>query len=358
MKATKRKDGRYQVGVMIKGKRHYIYAPTEKEALHEAKVLKESTKKAPRFAEKLTVKEYANMWLDGIRHSVRSSTLSTYIKVLRWHWIPMFGKTLLSDLTRDDIQKRINEMVDEGYSPSTVKMSLVIFSNMIKNAVIEGFIPTSPCTFVKTPPKKKTGSKALTIDECTKLLKALGASMFDDCIKLILYTGLRRSEALGLTIKDVDFKKQTLTVNNTVVTINGRLVLREETKTESSHRTISLDHDTMEIVLKRCKEATSKGTDLLFPSRTLNVSTPHALSAHFKKYVHILNFDKSITLHSLRHTHATLLLESGASIKAVQARLGHSSIQTTLDIYTHSTQEMDKQASILFTEHLKRTNSN
>ena len=173
--------------------------------------------------------------------------------------------------------------------------------------------------------------------------------------RLLAYTGIRKGECLALTWNDIDFKNNTLTVNKTIsVGLNNKQIVQDP-KSFNSFRTISIDTNTMTILKKWKTEQASillkfgynsmNKNQLLFSTASRNkmytLSKPRTI---LKKVCDKNNF-KFIHIHGFRHTHASLLFESGVTMESVKERLGHSDIQTTVNIYTHITQKnKDKTA--------------
>lgn len=181
---------------------------------------------------------------------------------------------------------------------------------------------------------------------------------------LLAYTGVRKGEALSLTWKDIDFKNRTLTVSKTIAIGKNGAILIQKPKTKASIRTISLDTNTVDLLkewrinqTKRIEElglvynveqlVFSKDEDNSF----MNPRTPQTwLDTLYRKNKKL----RQITPHGFRHTHASLLFEAGASMKQVQARLGHSNIKTTMNVYTHVTKEGRDKTADIFSEYMHK----
>lgn len=158
--------------------------------------------------------------------------------------------------------------------------------------------------------------------------------------RLLAYSGIRIGELLALTWQDVSFVSKTIRVNKTMVYIKGKKPFTQSPKTKTSNRLINMDNETIE-VLKAWKNyqktyygVIKNNKQLLFINRDngyLQNKTVKDWNLKIAKQAKI----KPIKLHGFRHTHATLLLKAGVPIKEVQYRLGHSKIDTTLNIYAH-----------------------
>lgn len=161
--------------------------------------------------------------------------------------------------------------------------------------------------------------------------------------RLLAYTGLRRCEALALLWSDVDFKTGTLTINKTLSTGINNVPVVHETKTKSGMRTIEIDRETLRILNDwRAAQKTLSMKGLIFPSKNgteMPITNPYTFFQRVAKQLGIKG-----TIHSFRHTHASMLFEAGWSIKDVQERLGHKDFKTTMDIYTHVPQRRRKES--------------
>ena len=188
-------------------------------------------------------------------------------------------------------------------------------------------------------PEFKKGKKQinfLTIEEVNTLLDFYKNNQYwYTLFRLMIYTGLRRGETLALTWEDIDFKNKTLTVNKTLSIGEYKKIVLSTPKTENSIRTIDLDNKTL---LELQKLKIQSKYKLIFPNKKGNFSRLSNIADKLNQAIKETGI-KKIRVHDLRHTHASLLFASGANIKYVQTRLGHSDIKTTLNIYTHVTKD-------------------
>ena len=227
-----------------------------------------------------------------------------------------------------------------------------IINRVFKYAMHLDIIQTNPVDRIIRPKQQKPRKEkiALTKKELNKFLtlaKKDARPVLYTAWHTLAYTGLRRGELLGLEWSDIDFKNKTISINRTLVSINGKLSVQTP-KTKRSTRTISLDDSTVQI-LKDWKLEQKK---LFFKHgiKSRNIVITNTVGGYFD----FANFRddlqtfiskhklKQFSVHSLRHTHASLLFEAGIEPKTISDRLGHSNIQTTLDMYTHLN---DKQRS-------------
>lgn len=172
-------------------------------------------------------------------------------------------------------------------------------------------------------------------------------------IMLLIYTGIRRGELFGLEWKDIDFENGYLEIVRTSQYIGNKTLITKEPKTKSSRRMMKLSNDIIKIlnsyrvwqIEQRFKIGSEwHDTDRLFTQWNGLPMYPDSLTKWFNKFLKRHNL-RQVTLHSLRHTNATLMIAEGTDIRTVASRLGHSNTSTTLNIYTHALKSKDTQAA-------------
>lgn len=284
--------------------------------------------------------EYFEEWIYLYKEgAVRPVTLKKY-EVAQRYLEELVPDMKLNEMNRKNYQKLLND-----YAQTHEKQTTMDFHHQIKGAILdavdEGLIEVNPTRKIiikgKKPAEKKP--KFLNQFEVQALLKQLDLKEninWDWFILLITKTGLRFSEALALTPADFDFSKQLVTINKSW-NYKGTKGSFQPTKNKSSVRKVQLDWQTAMQFSQLIKNLDME-KPIFVNKRVFNSTVNNRLK------VLCIKADISIiTVHSLRHTHASLLIFSGVSIASVAKRLGHSSMTTTQETYLHIIQELENQ---------------
>lgn len=296
-----------------------------------------------------TFEELASLWLENYKTTVKPSTFenvkSKVEKMIEEH----FEGMKLKKITVAYCQKVVIKL-SESYVLYNHYLSVI--NRIFKYAVLMDILNSNPFDKVIKPKSRQTQRKGnfLTKEELKEFLKIAQTatlSYFFPLVHLMAYTGLRQGEALALKWSDVDFENKKITVNKTAVWIKGKQTLQTP-KTKNSKRVISIDPTTLSI-LKSWKKDQIKiyfkngkhfegDENFIFTNQQGDWVQTHNFIPYFKRFVtsHAL---KPITPHGLRHTHASLLFSAGVEPKNISDRLGHSTVQITLDLYTHLTED-------------------
>lgn len=292
-------------------------------------------------SESVLFSEYFTNWVALYKEgAIRPITLSKYHQAHKW-LCKIAPNLKLCDINRASYQEIIN-----AYAKTHERQTTMDFHHIIKGAIIdamdEGLILKDPTrkTIIKGKKPQKKKLKFLNQYELHTLLADLNLKNeinWDYFILLIAKTGLRFSEALALTPNDFDFAHQVLTINKTWnYKGNGGF---QETKNKSSVRKIQID---WQLVIQFSTILTNLNKDSpIFVCENMRIfnSTINALLARHCKAARI----PVITIHGLRHTHASILLFAGVSIASVARRLGHANMTTTQKTYLHIIQELENQ---------------
>lgn len=298
---------------------------------------------------KPTFKEVADLWLESYETTVKPTTYQNTKNYLNAIIENHFKEIRIESVSVAMMQKIV---IDLSKKYVAYLSQLSIINRVFKYALHLDIIQTNPVDRIIRPKQQKPRKEkiALTKEELNQFLtlaKKDARPVLYTAWHTLAYTGLRRGELLGLEWSDIDFENKTMSVNKTLVTVNGSLYTQSP-KTKRSTRTISLDDATIQVLknwkLEQKKQFFKNGVkskDIVIT----NIKGSYLDFAYFreelKKFLSTHNL-KRFSVHSLRHTHASLLFEAGIEPKTISDRLGHSNIQTTLNMYTHLN---DKQRS-------------
>lgn len=296
-----------------------------------------------------TFEELAQLWLENYKTTVKPSTFENVKSKVEKMTEEHFKELKLKKITVAYCQRVVIEL-SKNYVLYNHYLSVI--NRIFKYAVLMDILNTNPLDKVIKPKSRQTQRKGnfLTKEELKEFLKLAQTatlSYFFPLVHLMAYTGLRQGEALALKWSDIDFENKKITVNKTAARIKEKQTLQTP-KTKNSKRVISIDPTTLSI-LKSWKKDQIKihfkngkhfegDENFIFTNQRGEWVHIHNFIRYFKRFIadHKL---KPITPHGLRHTHASLLFSAGVEPKNISDRLGHSTVQITLDLYTHITEE-------------------
>lgn len=300
-----------------------------------------------------TFKDIYELWYSQYVNTVKPITASHTERMFRLHILPEFENIKINKLTKLMCQKAINKWSKE-YSAFYLLKSIT--QKMLHYAVSQDIIDINPMQYVVMPKKDKTNetkkNQFLELSELKDFLAEAKETLnFQDYLifRVLAFTGIRKGELYALTWEDINISYKQLTVNKTLTRI-GKEYIISTPKTKASNRTIGLDDTTVseliiwkkqqkQELLKYGFKTKSNDEQLIFHRKNNTL--------HYPEHINILlssEMKTPLSPHSFRHTHASLLFESGATIKDVQKRLGHTNVNTTMDIYTHVTKSSERKA--------------
>lgn len=303
-----------------------------------------------------SLSEYMNEFMRKYKKNLSITTYIMYEKILQKHILPSLGKLKLSELQPLHIQKYVDEKTEE-LTPQTVKIHLNILRIALTNAYKLRIIDDKIIDRVMIPKEIKFENNIYTEEDLKILLNKIRNTNIELPVHLAVGFGLRISEILGLRWQDVNFEKCAISVRQITARVNGEVILKEP-KTESSIRDLSGPKEIFDMLKKERKRQLQdrlKGRkineELIFFDKKCRPIAEDCISQRFRRFLK-KECLKEIRFHDLRHAHATLLIKENVNPKIVSDRLGHSNINTTLNIYAHTLRKMDEEASEKIAERL------
>jgi len=363
---TLRKDGRWEgryiVGYDEEGKaiRKSVFGKTKTECTEKLRNLKDESSvvlgRSPTAAKSdMKFGEWIDIWFKSYcAPGLRESTMEGYRLLIYRHIIPEIGEIPINRLTQADLQRFYTQLKSSGRLRNTDTLGIGLSDRTVRachqkciaaldKAVEQKLISRNPAVGCKLPPKKSAKIKVLDHEEIYRFLQQAKYEGYYELMLLELATGLRRGEILGLQWNDLDEETGELRVERQVTRVNGKLTVVPP-KTKHSVRTIMLPIPIVNVLLDYKKNINSKW---MFPSPVKEEDEPRDPQSLYHRTQLILQHAgcKKIRFHDLRHTFATMSLENGMDVKTLSAIIGHISSATTLDIYSHITNEMQVSAA-------------
>ncbi|WIF95167.1 site-specific integrase [Caminicella sporogenes] len=356
----------FDVGV-INGKRKKIErvgGNTKKEALEALRKALNEYEKYGMIVEEseISVADYFDYWYkEYVLINCKYNTQQNYRRIIDNHIKPALGIYKLKSLTPAKLQEFLNKKYRNGFTKNTLKGFYGVLSGALKMAVYPyQFIKQNPMQYITLPKydekrKDKNDLKIITLDQFKKIIERFPeGSSFYIPLQIGFHTGMRASEVCGLTWDCVDLKNKIIRVEKILIK-KGKEWEFGTPKTNSSQREILIGDALTNILKKHRKRQLENklkyGKYYTNSNFVCTKENGELVTTNTLKYLsRVVNYELGINFnfHSLRHTHATMLLEAGANIKDIQERLGHSKLFTTMDTYSHVTNKMKKDSVDIF----------
>ena len=312
--------------------------------------------------DRYTFNQVFEIWKNNYELTVKESTFVKVMSQYEFHILPIFGSKYIDSISVIDIQNYANDKVNKFVNYRNLITNI---SRIFDYAVNIGLIDANPTKRISIPKrkisvgdnKKQNYYTKIELKQFLDLSRKQQPYYIYAFFQLLAYSGCRKGEILGLQWRSVSFKDNHINIMQTIASGKDNRLYLEQPKTKHSKRIVSLDKQTMAVLKHWKKEQrkmmfqlgynTMNDEQLVFSNienSFLQVSKPRKWML---QTIHKNNL-KEISIHGFRHTHATLLLEAGVSPKVISERLGHSSIQITLDLYSHVTEEMEREVPDIF----------
>ena len=303
---------------------------------------------------KLTVGQWLDIWQRDYLGSVKPKTVQNYAQTVRNHIKPAMGAIKLDELNAHTVQQFINGLTDpRGLAPKTVKCIHGVLHKALQQAVKVGYLRFNPADACELPRMERKEIQPLDDAAIAAFMRAIHGHRFEALYLTMLFTGLRRGEACGLTWDCVDLDRGTILINKQLQNVPGKPGEYALISTKNSKgRTITAAASVVAVLKKRRAEQRLdqlragpmwQDSGFVFSNEIGVHLAPNTVYYNYKRIVASIGLPDA-RLHDLRHSYAVAALRAGDDIKTVQGNLGHHAAAFTLDIYGHVTEEM-KQAS-------------
>lgn len=320
------------------------------QVLTKAERREQARRDAAQAAKVQTFRQYVDrVWMPQKRATAARSSLRAYEVNLRLHVLPALGDSLLGEITPPMITALFYQLQAEGLADKTLNLIWNITGEIFSTAVQDEILDHSPMQKARRPAASKDAKvdqdkKAYTAEEMLRVLEAIGQEplIWRALALLLTMTGLRRGEACGLQWDCVDFATGEITIKRNVQPCKGGVYVT--TPKTGRERTVLAPPDVLDL-LRQLRQAQPVTVRWVFarPHSTEPIN-PNSVTNHFRQMGRRYGLE-DFHPHKLRHSFASIAIEQGADVAAVSKCLGHSTIQTTLAVYTHTNQAATRRAA-------------
>ncbi len=323
--AKKRKYSKVTVEIDgVTYRRTVAYYTLDEFAEKKAKVIAEFQRQALK-----TFSTVADEWEEYHAQSIQTYTQICYQAPLK-DLKAEFGDCILKEITAINFQLFLERMAAQSFAKQTIRLRKIVMKQIFDYAMLQGYVNYNPVAVCKIPKKAVSGKRTLPSDEDINIIKKHLDGMWGLYCNLLMYTGLRREEALALTYEDIDFKNEIIHINKSLIFENGKSYVRDSMKSAAGKRTVPL--------LKPLKNILDKeGSGYLFTLKDNKPLVKWEFDKGFSKFREETGL--RCTSHQLRHYFATLCFDANLDEKDVQDIMGHSKISLTKEVYTHIREE-------------------
>ncbi len=314
---------------------------------------------------KSTCTDYLKQWLkDYAFTNLSPKTAEGYESIIYRHLIPALGVIPLAQLRPEMIQRYIGDKLTHGrangqggLSSRTVRHHIICLHTALQRAVKMGILIRNPVDAVTIPRAERHEMQTMSESDIHIFLEMARPTPYYALFYMLLFTGVRRSELLALRWQDVDLLLLQISISRSLYQVKGGRIIFRQPKTEKSRRQVALSPSTVDM-LKEYQDSQNKlrlslgypaltDDDLVFCQYDGKPFLPNTVTHNWVKLIRRSGLN-GIRFHDARHTHASLMLKQGIHPKIVQERLGHSSIQITLDTYSHVAPGLQQAAANKF----------
>jgi integrase len=356
-------DGRWEASVTLGSQRKSFYGKTRREVTEKLRTAQRDYEQSQFIGDgRQTVEQFLRSWLETKAAEVKESTWRIYEMRVRVHIVPVIGKVKLSKLTAQQVQQVITTSLSGGLGGTSAGEVYGVLHQALQEAERLGLVARDVSARVKRPHGKRREMHPLALDEVLRLLEVSRGHWLDPLLRLALTTGMRQGELLALRWREVDLERQRLSVVVSLRYVHGEPRFSTP-KTEHSRRQIALVAEMVAVLRVQRQQQRAwrlaagpawrgdlRGGEaggqqgVVFCDELGFTLRPGRLVLQFKALLAAAGLP-SIRFHDLRHTTATLALKRGVHPKVVSDLLGHASVSTTLNLYSHVLPDMQEDAA-------------
>lgn len=381
---NQRKTGDYQARYVDRfGKRHSVYGKTLQEVkIKYAEAISENEKRSNVVDVNITLNEWFDKWIDIYKtETVKAKSIQSYKTTYKNLISPELGSERMITITKMHIQGMMNRLKNKGYSSATLGLARTILVDMLNRAVEDEYLVRNPAKGVKLITEKKekgnedSDRKVLTTEVQALFFERAAGTLYYNLYVVAVNTGLRPGELFALKESDIDFEKKVISVTKTLTYTDlddgkGYFFHFSSPKTDTSTRKVPINNLCItalkrqivqkKVIAKRnpLDSKFAEFKDLLFTNMNnhpLYIFLYNKTIARIISDINLLRDDDDMievfTGHAFRHTFATRCIEAGVKPKILQSYLGHATLQMTMDLYVHSTDDhMQSEMELLENE--------
>ncbi len=311
--------------------------------------------------DRVTVEEYLKTWLEGRASRLSKNSVTSYAGLMRLHINPNIGSKRLQALKPIDLRNLYTVLLEKGLSGRSVRYVHGLLYSAFKDAVrLEITFRNVADAVTPEVPAENRNAKAAQAWTASEAVAFLAVARGDSLYALfysMLTLGLRRGEACGLRWRDIDFERQKLRINQTIVCIGGKATLSAP-KTKGSARNLGIPFELSDVLrLHRAAQEqahlengiTTLETDYVFTTRNGTPIHPDNVNRSLERLCEVAGVRK-VRVHDLRHTYASLARRAGVSLEMVSEKLGHARASFTGDVYVHTFDDQHDAAALNLSE--------
>ncbi|MGH7883445.1 MAG: tyrosine-type recombinase/integrase [Candidatus Dormibacteraceae bacterium] len=367
---THRQDGRWEARLDLgwvggKRRRKVVYAETRSEVANKLHDLIQERRRLGRLPTETipTLANFMEGWLTSVKGSLRPQTYAGYERYSRQHIIPSLGRIRLDRLTPEQVQEMLDDKLKAGLAPRSIVQIRAILRRALNRAIRSGRLFRNVASLTDPPRIEQHEAHVLTPEEMNRFLVVAAKEELGTLYILALFTGLRQGELLGLNWSDINLEEGQLRVARALQKVEGKLKLLP-TKTAKSRRVVSLPKAAI-VALRLLEDKREEvralagrrwhESELVFTTRWGTPLNARNVVRSFKRFLTRLNLP-DMRFHDLRHSCATLLLVQGVAPRVVMEILGHSTINVTMNTYSHVLPSLQQAAAARLDELVQAAN--